>query len=78
MGNALGSGSGSGSSSALGCRPNQIRDPAQDPNRRGAFVAASNFSQELSSVHLVNDGAVAVQATASAWGMGCGWAAQLP
>ena len=45
---------------------------------RGAFVAASNFSKELSSVHLVNEGAVAVQATASAWGMGCGWAAQLP
>jgi sucrose-6-phosphate hydrolase SacC (GH32 family) len=45
---------------------------------RGAFVAASNFSIDKTSVHLVNDGDAAVHATVSAWGMGCGWSAQLP
>jgi len=45
---------------------------------RGAFVAASNFSADHASIHLVNDGPVAAQATVDAWGMGCGWAAELP
>jgi len=45
---------------------------------RGAFVAASNFSVGRASVHLVNDGAVAVVATVNASGMGCGWANALP
>ena len=45
---------------------------------RGAFVAASNFSASLASVHLLNRGAAAVHATVSAFGMGCGWSAVLP
>ena len=45
---------------------------------RGAFVAASNFSVSEASVHLVNQGVAAVEANVSAWGMGCGWAAELP
>jgi hypothetical protein len=45
---------------------------------RAAFVAASNFSVGRASVHLVNDGAVAVAATVNASGMGCGWANALP
>lgn len=45
---------------------------------RGAFVAASNFSLDHASVHLVNGGAVAVATNVSAFGMGCGWAGSLP
>ena len=45
---------------------------------RGAFVAASNFSASLASVHLLNRGSAAVNATVSAFGMGCGWSAALP
>ena len=45
---------------------------------RGAFVAVSNFSETLASVHLLNRGAAPVHANVSAYGMGCGWAAILP
>ena len=45
---------------------------------RRTFVAASNFSVGRASVHLVNDGAVAVAAIVNASGMGCGWANALP
>lgn len=45
---------------------------------RGAFVAASNFSLEHASVHLVNDGAMSVEAHVNASGMACGWASELP
>ena len=45
---------------------------------RGAFVAASNFSLDHASVHLVNDGATSVEARVNASGMACGWASELP